>query len=59
MTASVWKHFDLGKRNFISGMKNYYDINGFLSDKQYTWLGKLYDSFVERYTEQEIMDFST
>lgn len=49
----VWKHLLLTDRNFLSSIKNYYDVNGFLTKKQYQCLEKFYESYIDKYTESQ------
>jgi len=54
MLAKVWKMFLLQERNFICSLKNYYDVNGYLTNKQYNVLSKMYDNYIEKYTEKQV-----
>lgn len=47
----VWNKFNLSDRNFISSLKNYYDVNGFITNGQYKFLALKYDKHIEHYTE--------
>lgn len=47
----VWKHLLLKDRNFMSSLKNYYEVNGFLTLKQYKYLEKFYNDYVDKFTE--------
>ena len=47
----VWTKFNLSDRNFLSSLKNYYDVNGFISNAQYKCLSSKYDFHIEKYTE--------
>ena len=31
LKKEIWNNFLLADRNFISGLKNYYDVNGFVT----------------------------
>lgn len=55
MLKEIWNRFSINDRNFINSLKNYYDVNGFLSNKQYNCIAKLYDKHIDNYTEfQEV-----
>lgn len=47
----IWNRFPMNQRTFIHSLKDYYDINGFLSNKQYTCLETLYLTHIDNYTE--------
>lgn len=47
----IWNKFNLSDRNFISSLKNYYDVNGFLTNAQYKCITNKYDKHIEKYTE--------
>lgn len=47
----VWRKLNLTDRNFMSGLKNYYDVNGFLTINQYNYLKQKYDLHIDKFTE--------
>lgn len=47
----VWNKFNLSDRNFLSSLKNYYDVNGFLPNNKYNRLKQLYDLHIDKFTE--------
>ena len=50
LRKEIWNNFLLADRNFISGLKNYYDVNGFVTLKQYECITMLYIKHVENKT---------
>ena len=50
LRKEIWNNFLLADRNFISGLKNYYDVNGFVTLKQYKCITTLYIKHVENKT---------
>lgn len=52
----IWKHLLLNDRNFLCSLRNYYDVNGFLTKKQYECLVKFYDNHIEKYAEVQKED---
>lgn len=47
----IWNKFNLSDRNFICSLKNYYDVNGFITNAQYKCIARKYDQHIENYTE--------
>ena len=50
LRKEIQNNFLLADRNFISGLKNYYDVNGFVTLKQYECITTLYIKHVENKT---------
>lgn len=47
----VWNKFNLSDRNFLCNIKNYYEVNGFITNAQYDCLMRKYVYHIERCTE--------
>lgn len=51
LLKEVWNLFPLSTRNMLSSYDNYYDCNGFITNKQYEVLCILYNKYIESKTE--------